>query len=108
MGATLMTGVVWAVNLQMLLLTEHFTSFTYLCLAASIVLWYLFLIIMSYLPASFSTNYCFLFPELIGPSAAFWLTGTILLPVVGVLPYFIYRAVRSQLHPRSSGGEQSW
>jgi len=72
------------VNLQMLFLTEFFTWITHLFIWGSLVLWYLFLIIISYLPASFSHQLLLHLPG--GRGAQRRLLGSlgiILLPVVG-------------------------
>ncbi|CAI5962066.1 unnamed protein product [Closterium sp. NIES-64] len=70
LSATLMTGVVVAVNFQIALITEHWTWITHLFIWGSI-----------------------------GVCALYWLTGLLLLPVMAVLPYFVFRGVESRIAP---------
>ncbi|CAI5509421.1 unnamed protein product [Closterium sp. Naga37s-1] len=99
LSATLMTGVVVAVNFQIALITEHWTWITHLFIWGSIGVWYLFLGVYSYFGPDWSTDYYYIFSEVLAPSALYWLTGLLLLPVMAVLPYFVFRGVESRIAP---------
>ncbi|CAI5467554.1 unnamed protein product [Closterium sp. Yama58-4] len=99
LSATLMTGVVVAVNFQIALITEHWTWITHLFIWGSIAVWYLFLGVYSYFGPDWSTDYYYIFSEVLAPSALYWLTGLLLLPVMAVLPYFVFRGVESRIAP---------
>ncbi|GJP56681.1 hypothetical protein CLOM_g15736 [Closterium sp. NIES-68] len=99
LSATLMTAVVVAVNIQIALQTEHWTWITHLFIWGSIAVWYLFLGVYSYFGPDWSTDYYYIFSEVLAPSALYWLTGLLLLPVMAVLPYFVFRGVESQIAP---------
>ncbi|CAI5504417.1 unnamed protein product [Closterium sp. Naga37s-1] len=99
LSATLMTGVVVAVNFQIALITEHWTWITHLFIWGSIAVWYFFLGVYSYFGPDWSTDYYYIFSEVLAPSALYWLTGLLLLPVMAVLPYFVFRGVESRIAP---------
>ncbi|CAI5499199.1 unnamed protein product [Closterium sp. Naga37s-1] len=99
LSATLMTGVVVAVNIQIALITEHWTWITHLFIWGSIAVWYFFLGVYSYFGPDWSTDYYYIFSEVLAPSALYWLTGLLLLPVMAVLPYFVFRGVESRIAP---------
>ncbi|CAI5468735.1 unnamed protein product [Closterium sp. Yama58-4] len=63
LSATLMTGVVVAVNFQIALITEHWTWITHLFIWGSIGVWYLFLGVYSYFGPDWSTDYYYIFSE---------------------------------------------
>ncbi|CAI7931744.1 unnamed protein product, partial [Closterium sp. NIES-54] len=99
LSATLMTSVVVAVNFQIALITEHWTWITHLFIWGSIAVWYFFLGVYSYFGPDWSTDYYYIFSEVLAPSALYWLTGLLLLPVMAVLPYFVFRGVESRIAP---------
>lgn len=98
-SAVLMTAVVIAVNVQIALQSEHFVWLTHLFIWGSLALWLFFLGTYSFFAPGFSTDWYYIFPEVLAPSALFWLTSLFLLPAAAILPYFVFRAVESRVAP---------
>ncbi|KAK1326904.1 putative phospholipid-transporting ATPase 9 [Acorus calamus] len=98
LGVTMYTCVVWTVSLQMSLFVSYFTWIQHLFIWGSIAFWYFFLVVYGWLPPVISTSAYRVFIETCVSSPLYWLT-TLLVALSGVLPYFVYYALRVMLFP---------
>ncbi|KAM7500349.1 hypothetical protein LguiA_024763 [Lonicera macranthoides] len=98
MGAITYTCVIWTVNCQIALIITHFTWIQHLFIWGSILCWYIFLYLYGTLPPKYSFREYQLFKEAIGPAPIYWLT-TLLVVIVGLLPYFIHIVIQRSFYP---------
>lgn len=97
-GAITYTCVIWTVNCQIALIITHFTWIQHLFIWGSILCWYIFLSLYGMLPPKYSYREYQLFKEAIGPAPIYWLT-TLLVVIVGLLPYFIHIVIQRSFYP---------
>ena len=98
LGATMLSCVVWVVNLQMALSVSYFTMLQVIFIWASIFIWYLFLMIYGAFPASISTNAYRVFLEALAPAGSYWVL-LIFVVISTLIPFFVYSALQMNFFP---------
>ncbi|XP_047954399.1 probable phospholipid-transporting ATPase 8 [Salvia hispanica] len=107
LGVYMYSCVVCTVNCQMALSINYFTWMQHFVIWGSIAFWYAFLLIYGAFPPLFSTTAYQVFVEACGPSPFFWL-GTMLVVVLCLLPYLLYRTVQTEFFPMPHDIIQKW
>uniref|UniRef100_A0A0A9D4H7 P-type ATPase C-terminal domain-containing protein n=1 Tax=Arundo donax TaxID=35708 RepID=A0A0A9D4H7_ARUDO len=99
LGVTMYTCVVWTVNCQLALYSSYFTWIQHFVIWGSILIWYTFLVIYGMFPAAISTSAYHVFLEACAPSPIYWLL-TLVIVVTALLPFFLYKIMRSLFFPQ--------
>ncbi|XP_059644939.1 probable phospholipid-transporting ATPase 4 [Cornus florida] len=97
-GTTMFTCIIWAVNCQIALITNHFTWIQHVFVWGSITSWYLFLFLYGLLPPIYSGNAYVILPEVLAPSPIYWYT-TILVTIASNLPYMVHISFQRSFNP---------
>lgn len=92
-GAGMFTVLVLVPNLQIYLAFHYFTWIHHASIWASIVSWYLFIIIYGALPVSWSTIAYKEFVEVLAPTASYWLLQPLVV-VAALLPDILFRSIK--------------
>ncbi|KAG7031431.1 putative phospholipid-transporting ATPase 9 [Cucurbita argyrosperma subsp. argyrosperma] len=98
LGATMLSCVVWVVNLQMALSVSYFTLLQHIFIWASIFIWYLFLMIYGAFPANISGNAYRVFLEALAPAGSYWVL-LIFVVISTLIPFFVYSALQVNFFP---------
>ncbi|KAH7569588.1 hypothetical protein JRO89_XS06G0199500 [Xanthoceras sorbifolium] len=98
LGAITYTCIIWTVNCQIALITNHFTWIQHLFIWGSIFLWYIFLLGYSFLPPSYSNRAFHILLEAIGAAPIYWMI-TLLVVIVSLLPYLLHIAIQRTFYP---------
>ncbi|KAH7865009.1 hypothetical protein Vadar_001117 [Vaccinium darrowii] len=97
-GTTMFTCIIWAVNCQIALTTNHFTLVQHFFIWASVATWYLFLLVYGMMSPVYSKNVFQLLIEVLAPAPMYWL-ATLLTTVVCNLPYVAHISFQRCFHP---------
>ncbi|KAG0598784.1 hypothetical protein M758_12G100400 [Ceratodon purpureus] len=97
-GAAMFTVLVLVPNLQIYSAFHYFTWIHHVAIWASILSWYLFIIVYGALPVSFSGIAYKEFVEVLAPSAAYWLMQPLVV-MAALLPDFVLRGFKSFYFP---------
>lgn len=92
-GAAMFTVLVLVPNLQIYSAFHYFTWIHHVAIWASIVSWYLFIIVYGALPVTLSTIAYKEFVEVLAPSATYWLLQPLVV-VVALLPDLMLRSAK--------------
>ncbi|WCJ35717.1 ATPase E1-E2 type family protein / haloacid dehalogenase-like hydrolase family protein [Euphorbia peplus] len=114
LGATMYSCVVWAVNLQMVLFINYFTTIQHFLIWGSVALWYIFLAVYGAMSPTASGNAYKVLVEALAPTPSYWLV-MLFAVVATIIPYFVFSAVQNQFFPMyhqfiqwmNKGGEAS-
>ncbi|GBG84308.1 hypothetical protein CBR_g38278 [Chara braunii] len=96
-GTSMYTCIIWTVTVQLALSISYFTWVHHVALWGSIACWYVYLAVRGMMNLDSNMLKGVLSEEL-APSPTFWLL-TIVIPMVGVFPSFLYTAFVRQFRP---------
>jgi len=97
-GTTMFTGIVWSVNIQIILTMSHFTWIQHAFIWGSIATWYLFLFLYGASSPIVSGNAYLILEEALGPAPIFWVV-TFLIAAACNLPYLILMSYERLVNP---------
>ncbi|XP_024362425.1 probable phospholipid-transporting ATPase 8 isoform X2 [Physcomitrium patens] len=97
-GAAMFTVLVLVPNLQIYTAFHYFTWIHHVAIWASIVSWYLFIIIYGALPVGYSTIAYREFVEVLAPSATYWLLQPLVV-MAALLPDLMLRSAKTAYYP---------
>ncbi|GJZ62573.1 probable phospholipid-transporting ATPase 4 [Tanacetum coccineum] len=97
-GTSMFTCIIYAVTCQIALTMSHFTWMQHIFIGASIVIWYIILVIYGMLPPSRSGDVHKLFLEALAPAPIYWLS-ILLVTVACNLPYLAHISFQRSFNP---------
>lgn len=97
-GGAMFTALVLVPNLQLYMMVQYFTWIHHLAIWASIVIWFVFLLVYGALPPLDATTAYKEFIEVLAPSPSYWLLQAIVV-VACLLPEFLYRSLHWAVYP---------
>lgn len=98
-GTTMFTSIIWAVNVQIALIMNHFTWIQHLFVWGSVATWYLFLVAYGMSSPTISGNAYQILLEAVGPAPIFWI-ATVIVTFACNIPYLIHTSFQRAFNPQ--------
>ncbi|CAG9461573.1 unnamed protein product [Pedinophyceae sp. YPF-701] len=99
-GVTIFTCVIITVHLQLAFVLDFWTWLHHFSIWGSIIVWFIFIIVYGAVPPEWmlDENVRYLFVDIVAKMPRFWLI-CLVVPVLAVLPDFLYRVLRRLVYP---------
>ncbi|WOK96998.1 putative phospholipid-transporting ATPase 7 isoform X2 [Canna indica] len=97
-GATMFTSIIWVVNVQIILIINHFTWIQHLLVWGSVVAWYIFLFAYGMASPTISGDAYQLLQEALGSAPIYWIV-TILVIFACNIPYLAHISFKRMFTP---------
>lgn len=88
-----------AVNVQIGLVLEQWSPLHHTFIWASIIVWFLYIVIYGFFPIDFATDLYHLFTGVVALDAFYWLYTLIAGPIACLLPFVAFRTIKRYFWP---------